>query len=212
MHQLLINPNTRDDLTASLVQSAHGELPLMGRTAAFGERYITSEAGYAVAAHATLDAYQRHATHHGRPQAVLVACFGDPGVWAVREVAKVPVMGLAEAAMREAAVLGPFAVVTGGQAWGPMLQRLAGSLGLAELRRVITVDASGDQMLADPAAAVRDLQSAIDDACLDATLRAVVLGGAALMGFMGQLSAPLPIIDSVQAGARWLRSLPVRPS
>jgi len=210
MHQLLINPNTRHDLTQTLVRAAQGELPLLGETAAFGHGYIASEASYAIAAHATLDAYQRHEAGHGKPAVVLVGCFGDPGVWALREVAGVPVMGLAEAAMREAATRGEFAIVTGGAAWGPMLQRLALSLGIAQLRRVITVDASGDQMLADPAAAVRSLQAAIDDACHDTALRAVVLGGAALAGFMSALTAPLPLIDSVQAGARWLRSQPIR--
>ncbi|RQP22776.1 aspartate/glutamate racemase family protein [Piscinibacter terrae] len=210
MHQLLINPNTRHDLTHSLVQAAQGDVPLLGETAAFGADYIASEAGYAVAAHAALDAYERHAAQHGRPTAVLVGCFGDPGVWALREMAEVPVMGLAEAAMREADALGPFAIVTGGKAWGPMLARLARSQGITHLRRVITIDAGGDRLLAEPTAAVHSLQQAIDRACLDTALAAVVLGGAALTGFAPKLSASLPLIDSVQAGSRWLRSAPMR--
>ena len=123
-HVLLINPNTREALTAQLLSQmrAHGlgtRLPLHGITAAFGSDYIASESSYVVAAHAVLDAWQRHLLEHGRPAAVLVACFGDPGVWALRETAGVPVMGLAEAAMREAEAMGPFAIVTGGTAWGP---------------------------------------------------------------------------------------------
>jgi len=204
MHQLLINPNTRQDLTAALVQATHGSVPLLGETASFGHSYIASEAGYAVAAHAALDAYERHAARHGRPSAVLVGCFGDPGVWALRELAQVPVTGLAEAALLEAEALGPFAIVTGGRPWGLMLQRLARALGIRRLRRIITVDASGDRMLADPSSAMASLQRAIDQACLDPALAAVVLGGAALTGFAPKLSAPLPLIDSVQAGRRWL--------
>ena len=49
----------------------------------------------------------------------------DPTAASLHLGSLVPVMGLAEAAMREADALGPFAIVTGGAAWGPMLERLA---------------------------------------------------------------------------------------
>ena len=56
---------------------------------------------------------------------VLIGCFGDPGLFALREVSGCPVTGLAEASFIRAAALGPFAIVTGGERWKPMLQRLA---------------------------------------------------------------------------------------
>jgi len=209
MHLLLVNPNTREALTRQLVERMAPELPLplAGVTAAFGESYIASEASYVVGAHAVLDAWQRHVAEHGPPRAVLVACFGDPGVWALREIAGVPVIGLAEAAMREAAALGPFSIVTGGAAWGPMLQRLARGLCIAEMRTVDTVELSGDQLAADPARGVAVLQQAVDRAGDAGELRTVVLGGAALGGFAGQLRAPDGgvLVDSIEAGLRWLR-------
>jgi Asp/Glu/hydantoin racemase len=253
-HVLLINPNTRAALTADLVAqtqalwragqsaaeggaAADAALPpptLLGCTAPFGADYIASESTYVVAAHAVIDAWHQHVLEHGRPRAVLVACFGDPGVWALREIAGVPVMGLAEAAMREADALGPFGIVTGGHAWGPMLERLARGLQLGgpqHLRWVRTVDASGGQLASDPEAganALRDacMQLADDDAAyLDRMageggfdgggaagraaqgLQALILGGAALGGWVERLNLPprWPVIDSVAAGARWLR-------
>jgi allantoin racemase len=210
MHLLLINPNTREALTRQLVdRMAPGlPMPLMGITAAFGEAYIASEAGYVVGAHAVLDAWRRHVADHGRPAAVLVACFGDPGVWALREVAGVPVIGLAEAAMREAADHGPFAIVTGGAAWRPMLQRLALSLGITQLQGVHTVELSGDQLAADPAHGTALLQEAVDHAAAAERTRAVVLGGAALGGFAERLGVGdgRVLIDSIDAGLRWLQS------
>ena len=209
MHLLLVNPNTREALTRQLVERMAPELPmlLVGITAAFGESYIASEASYVVGAHAVLDAWQRHVAEHGQPAAVLVACFGDPGVWALRELAGVPVIGLAEAAMREAAVHGPFSIVTGGAAWGPMLQRLARALGIADMRAVNTVELTGDQLAADPAQGAALLQRAADRADSAGGLRAVVLGGAALGGFTAQLRAPdgCVLVDSIEAGLRWLR-------
>ena len=220
-HLLVLNPNTRADLTARLVSHAQTQAQawaqaqpkpvpaptFMGATAPFGADYIASERTYVVAAHAVLDAWHRHVLEHGRPRAVLVACFGDPGVWALRETAGVPVMGLAEAAMREADAMGPFGIVTGGAAWGPMLERLARGLqlgGPAHLRWVRTVAASGGEMAANEDAAVRDLSQTCQGDL--AGVRSLILGGAALAGWTGRLSPPpeVPVIDSMAAGVRWL--------
>jgi allantoin racemase len=214
MHALLINPNTSQHVTERLVAQLQPwceGLPLMGVTAPFGEAYIASEAAYTVAGHAVLEAFEHHVDEHGLPQAVLVGCFGDPAVWALRvKHPTLPVIGLAEAALREAHVHGPFAVVTGGHAWGPMIERLAATwhlLGPQALLRVHTLDATGGQMLADPDAAVLALGEACEatlQACPSA--RSIVLGGAALGGMAADLAprVGLPLIDNVQAGGRWL--------
>jgi allantoin racemase len=246
-HLLLLNPNTRAALTASLVEQVQAcwaamGLPdaprLLGATAPFGADYIASEQTYTVAAHAVLDAWHQHVLEHGRPRAVLVACFGDPGVWALRECAGVPVMGLAEAAMCEADEAGPFAIVTGGRAWGPMLERLARGLrlkGLGHLRHVHTVEASGGELLANQQSGLaalsqacahlldQDSQALMARLALDGQLPQdapgaatrsrdarplanIILGGAALGGWANALQPqlPVPLIDSVAAGARWL--------
>ena len=59
----------------------------------------------------------------------------------------IPVLGLAIASLQAAAALGPFAVVTGGAAWGPMLQRFARMHALdAQLRGIHTVELTGAQI------------------------------------------------------------------
>ena len=134
-------------------------------TASLGASYIASETSYAIAGHAALDGWARYAiaataasaseTVAGAADRVLPGCFGDPGVWALREATGLPVIDLAEAAMRQAARHGRFAIVTGGVAWVPMLHRLARALGLQDaLVAVHTVAPSGAQLAADPAAAL----------------------------------------------------------
>ena len=79
---------------------------------------------------------------------MLIACFGDPGLSARREIADVPVVGQAQASFAAAAALGPCAVFTGGSSWGPMLLRFARSHRLdAQLVGVRTVEWTGAQML-----------------------------------------------------------------
>ena len=155
---LVINPNTSASVSELLHQHVQAEVGLNVRvrtvTARFGAPYIADEAGYAVASHATLDAWATAlAAPAAAPDAVLIGCFGDPGLLALRESSPVPVTGLAEAAFIEAARHGRFAIVTGGERWGPMLQRLAQALGHAPaLAGIHTVVPTGAQLAADPAA------------------------------------------------------------
>lgn len=213
---LIINPNTSHSVSERLAAQATATLPrgapVRVVTARFGAPYISSEAAVAVAAHATLQACAEFVAAHGRPSAVLIGCFGDPGLLALRELAGVPVTGLAEAAMRSAAALGPYAIVTGGAAWAPILQRLAASLGLAdELTGIVTVEKTGAELAADPPAAHALLLGACREAlsgdAAGRVPRSLVLGGAALTG-MGDALAPrlgVPLSDSVQSGllAAW---------
>lgn len=212
---LVINPNTTASVTDLLAHHLVGVLApavaVRAVTARFGAPYISDEAGCAVAGHAALDAWL-HALHTGAvaPHAVLIGCFGDPGLLALRESSPVPVSGLAEAAFTEAAKLGPFAVVTGGERWGPMLHRLAQSLGFGDaLAGVHTVAPTGAQLAADPVAAHALLAQACRDAQQRWGVASIIVGGAGLAGVAAQLQAqvPVPLIDSVLAAARWAQQL-----
>ncbi|ABM58213.1 aspartate/glutamate racemase family protein [Verminephrobacter eiseniae] len=218
MRQLLvINPNTSAHVSALLqqhVQAAAGlHVAVRTVTARFGAPYIACEASYAVAAHAALDAWAHDlAQSRPRPDAVLIGCFGDPGLMALRESSPVPVTGLAEASFVEAARHGRYAIVTGGQRWGPMLQRLAQALGQTQaLAGIHTVTATGAQLAADPVAAHALLAPACRDAVRQLGVQAVILGGAGMAGMAAAVQSQLamlgvsgvPVIDSVLAGAHW---------
>lgn len=90
MRILLINPNTTDSVTALVAQHvisvADGAATVLPVTGRFGARYISTRASAAIAAHAALDAY---ALHGAGCDAVYLACFGDPGLLALREVAAI---------------------------------------------------------------------------------------------------------------------------
>ncbi len=205
---LLINPNTGDEVSRRLLDAARAIAPpglaVRVATARFGARYIADEAAAAIAAHAALDALAVDVAAHGRPTAVLLACFGDPGLFALRAVASVPVLGLAEAAMHAAAARGPFVVVTGGPAWVPMLGRLAPALGLpAPMLGVQAVARSGGELAADPAGSAQVLADAARSAVGRwPQARSVLLGGAGLAGWAPAVAAAapdlaVPVLDNV---------------
>ena len=201
---LVINPNTTvsvTDMVLANCRRAHPHVVWDGVTARLGAAYIASEVAYAIAAHAMLDAFAEHYADH---DAVLIACFGDPGLLALREICRVPVVGLAQASFVAAGQRGPFAVVTGGKAWGPMLERFARMHLLdAQLVGIHTVELTGAQIAAAPGQAMDSLCAACQLG-VQAGAKTIVLGGAALAGMAGMLQTrmPIPILDNLLVGAQ----------
>ena len=205
MRILLINPNTSQavtELVAGHVRSQVGDrAEIRAVTGRFGARYIASRAAAAVAGHAALDALAEHVEGC---DAVYLACFGDPGLFALRELSPVPVVGMAEAACREAAALGRFGIVTGGAAWEPMLREFVATLGLSDrLAAIVTVGPSGGDIARDPDRALAALAQACRD-CHASGAETVILGGAGLAGLAQRLAPLVPgrLLCSVEAGTR----------
>jgi allantoin racemase len=204
---LLINPNTSatitDILAARMRDIAGPGVTIVPVTGRFGAPYIASRAAVAIAGHAALDALAEHVSDC---DVVYLACFGDPGLAALKEVSPVPVVGMAEASIETACRLGcRFAIVTGGAAWAPMLKELVTGLGRSDhLAAIRTIEQSGDEIARDPGAAVDRLVEACN-ACADEDgASSVILGGAGLAGLATRVqgSVPVPVICAVEAGAR----------
>lgn len=207
MHVLAINPNATPALTAKLVAFARDIAPpgvtVSGATGRFGARYISSRAAAAIAGHAALDCY---AEDGAKADAVLLACFGDPGLLALRELAHCPVLGLAEASCHAAAQrFGRFSIITGGARWQPMLTEFVASLGLGErLASVRAVAPTGGEIAANPEAAHALLAEAANAAAREDGAEAVILGGAGLIGIAGAIGprVRVPLLCSVETGFR----------
>lgn len=213
---LLINPNTSESVSALLHTHAQrlagATAQVRTVTARFGAPYIACEASYAVAGHAVLDAWALALSGQNDAfDAVLIACFGDPGLMALRECSAAPVTGLAEAAFMQASKTGRFAVVTGGARWKPMLERLAHNLGFGDqLAGIVTVAQSGAELARDPVAAQTILAKACQEAEERFGVQSVILGGAGLAGMAVQVqtAVKVPVIDSVLAGLVHALNLP----
>ena len=220
---LVINPNTSDTISQMLQSHAQRiagpDIAVSTVTARFGAPYIDGEASYAVAGHAVLDAWATaRASKTASFDSISIACFGDPGLMALRENSPVPVTGLAKSSFVEAAKFGRFAIVTGGARWKPILERLAHSLGFGEhLAGIHTAEQNGADLARDPATAHAVLTLACSQAAQRFGAQAVILGGAGLAGMAATIQPALgvPVIDSVEAGVRYAlgdRAVQVRAS
>jgi allantoin racemase len=204
---LMINPNTSAAITESLAarvrQIAGPGVTILPVTGRFGARYISSRAAAAIAGHAALDALAEHVADC---DAVYLACFGDPGLAALKEVSPAPVVGMAEASVKAACGFGRrFAIVTGGAAWGPMLKELVAGFGVSDrLAAIRTIEQSGDEIARNPGAAMDCLVSACNACANQDGAESIILGGAGLAGLAAavQRAVPVPVICSVEAGTR----------
>lgn len=200
---LVINPNTSEPITAKLRALAEDEAGSAVRidavTARFGAPYISDRRGAVIAAHAVLDAAEAALEDGGTPDAVIIGCFGDPGLKALQETIACPVVGFAEAGLIAAAAEpGPFLVATNGAAWCDMLSELATLIGLSS--RIPTFLSIGD-------AAARDAElcrSLIMEEAERTGAARVVLGGAGLIPILADVARgmALPLVDPHRAAIR----------
>ncbi|VFA88082.1 Hydantoin racemase [Gordonia paraffinivorans] len=113
MRLCVINPNTSGEMTAVISRAARSvarpDTDITAVTSPTGPASIESHYDEALAVPGVLQAISDDPGAHG----YLLACFGDPGLDAAREVAGAPVLGIAEAAFHLAAPLGRgFSIVT----------------------------------------------------------------------------------------------------
>lgn len=202
MRVLLLNANTNAAMTEHVVNAARAYAPdiaFTGATGRFGSPHIGTRATYVIAAHAALDCY---AAQSEQFDAVILACFGDPGLGALQDLADVPVFGLAEAACRAAALRRrPFSIVTGGERWVAMLTDYLKLLGLTDyLASVRAVDVTGSQILADPEGSLDKLAQSCRQAVTQDGATSVILGGAGLVGLAARMTnmVPVPLMDCLE--------------
>jgi len=141
----------------------------------------------------------------------VIACFGDPGLYAARELARGPVIGIAEAAMHAASVLAPgFSVVTTlartcGMAW-----HLAERYGMKRFCRNVRATDVAVLDLDQPGSAARRI---ILDECRRALGEdgsdAIVLGCAGMAELCAEIEDALgaPVIEGVTAAVKWTEAL-----
>lgn len=140
----------------------------------------------------------------------VIACFGDPGLKAARELARGPVVGIAEAGMRTAAYLGRgFSVVTTLARTVGHAHDLAEEYGVG--RRCLGIHACEIPVLAletDPNARTTILRACEEALAVDGS-DAIVLGCAGMANLCHDLSSKLgvSVIDGVAAATTTVEAL-----
>ncbi|MFB7371881.1 aspartate/glutamate racemase family protein [Streptomyces sp. NPDC056222] len=215
---VLINPNTSTDTTAMMTAIARRTLgpSVRGVTVARGPRMLTDPDALRAAAPEVVAAGRR-ALVSGTCRALLVAAFGDPGLAELRALTlassrgPVPVVGIGEAAVLEAAASGRQFGIATTTPWlaGSIVERVA-ALGLSDRFTGLRLTEGDPQALsADPDALRESLARAVQECVVRDGARAVVIGGGPLGEAAESLRARFetPVIAPIPAACRRLARL-----
>ena len=188
MRILIINPNTTAAVTAHVVEQLRIHLDpcakLLAVTAKSGEPVIATPRAFAIGAEAAMESLGEAMREGWMFDKVLLACFGDPGLEAMKKNTSAPVVGLAQACMRYAEHTAlPYAVVTAGAAWDAILRQRFEQWGASSLFCGIHVlQGTGLDVFSNPLAALPAVISGID-AARAAGAQRIILGGAVFAGY-----------------------------
>jgi allantoin racemase len=209
----VINPNTSVAMTARIGAAATAAAAPGTRVEAvnptFGAASIEDHHDDVWAAAGVLEQIGLGETNGS--DAFVIACFGDPGLHAARELAAGPVIGIAEAAFHAASMLATgFSVVTTLTRSCVMAERLVLEYGFERRCRGIHGTDIAVLELEDPASRAFDrILAASRQALAHDRSGAIVLGCAGMAGLCQALQQRLnvPVIDGVGAAVKFAESL-----
>jgi allantoin racemase len=213
MKLLLINPNTSTPMTEAIAKGARAVAAqgteIVPVQPSFGP--LSIEGHYDEAFAAAGVAEQVKISRSWGPDAVVIACFGDPGLEAAREATRAPVLGIAEAAFHAASMLATgFSVVTTMTRTCIIAERLVQRYGFEHQCRGVHGTDIPVLSLEDGGAAVTDQ---IEEVAREALKRdrssAIVLGCAGMTTVCQALTERLgvPVIDGVAVAIKFAEAL-----
>jgi allantoin racemase len=217
----VINPNTTASMTATIGAAARTVAApgteILAATSPTGPVSIEGHYDEAVSVIGVLEE-----VHRGEAEGVdayVIACFGDPGLLAAREIARGPVLGIAEAAMHLASLVATgFSIVTTLGRTRIIAEHLVHRYGMEPICRGIRSTELAVLDLEDPAS---DARAVIIEECRHALAEdgsgAIVLGCAGMADLVAAVERELgvPVVDGVAAAvklAECLVSLGLRTS
>ncbi|MDM9623110.1 hydantoin racemase [Rhizobium sp. AC44/96] len=210
-HILLINPNSSQATTSMMLAiaetAAEGRVAVVGATATRSPSMIVMPAELEASAAEVVEIGQAHA-----PDCVgiIVSAFGDPGAVELRRRVSVPVVGICEASMLEAAAGGRrFGVATTTPDLLDAIDQHAYRLGLDAQYCGIRCTADDPRTLVgDPRALHDNLAIEVQKSFEEDRAQAVIIGGGPLGHAAEVLKATFehPVLSPIACAVRYLQN------
>ncbi len=212
MNIVLINPNTTESMTMRMHEVVTpflgDQVRLTPITAAFG---MASIEGYFDEAFVVPPMVELLKPIAGEIDGVVVGCFDDTGVDALRAMLNVPVIGICQAAMLSASMVATgFSVVTTLPRSVPVIEELALRYGMERrCRRVRAADLPVLALEEEGSDAREKIRAEVERAAAEDRCEAVILGCAGMTDLPVWLAREtgVPVIDGVVAGVKMMEAL-----
>lgn len=141
----------------------------------------------------------------------IIACFGDPGLLAARELAKGPVLGIAEAAMHTASFIATgFSIVTTLGRTRIIAQHLVENYGMTRFcRNIRATEVPVLDLEKEGSSAQKNITEECRTALQEDGSGAIILGCAGMTDLVAQISQDIgaPVIDGVSVAVKLMEAL-----
>ena len=215
MRLLLVNPNTSAAMTEGIAAAARDVAAtgtiVQAVNPSFGPLSIEGQYDEAFATAGVAEQVRLARDGGTPPDAVVIACFGDPGLDAALEAVDAPVLGIAEAAFHAATMLATgFSVVTTMTRTCVIAEHLVHKYGFE--RRCRGIHGTDIPVLAledcGPAT-VAQIEACAREALVRDRSGAIVLGCAGMAALASELQQRLgvPVIDGVSVAVKFAECL-----
>jgi allantoin racemase len=200
MRILVINPNTTqamtDDIGRMARKYARPDTEIVAISPAYGPRSIEGHFEDYLAAAATVEEVAKRRDDF---DAFVIACYGDPGLYACREITDKPVIGIAEASIRLSAFIAHnYSIVTVLPRVRPLLADLVRSVGMeSRCASIRCCNLTVLEIEEDPQRAVIELISESRKAVEQDHAESILLGCAGMGPLDEQIRAAVnvPVLD-----------------
>jgi allantoin racemase len=197
MRILIINPNSDSEMTGTIHESAQvfadGEFEVITESATGAPPFIETYQDQIQAASGMLQLVREN---QDRVDAFVIACHSDPNLDAVKEATTLPVVGIGEASMKLATMLGHrFSIVTTHRHSIPGKLAQARKYHLQDLLCSVRAPRSGEEGVGDDVLFLDLARQAVEDDLAEV----IVLGCAGLAGMdkVIQRALGVPVLDGV---------------
>jgi len=208
---LVINPNTSEAMTKDIRETVervkHPETSIAVVSPDFGPEGLESFYDYTLSAFGLCRLLQKEKEQY---DGVLIACYGDPGLYAAKEICSCPVLGIAETSISLSLLMGSsFAVLAASEKAVPMMENMVAQYGVKE--RCAGIISLNMGVLDAEAHRDETIKRLIEKGreAIEKGAEVLILGCAGMTGFADPVQTELgiPVLDPVEIAFRTLEMI-----
>lgn len=205
---LILNPNTSEEMTkeieTTIKKYKSEDIEAIVKKPDFGAESLESFYDYTLAAFGCIRLLEKEKNDY---DGVLVACFGDPGLYAIKEMLNYPVIGIAEASIMTANLIGQkFGLLVALDKAVSLMTDMVGQYGMKE--KCATIEALNISVLNVEKNKKESIKKLIEvgKKAIDKGSEVLILGCAGMTGMKEEIEKKLevPVIDPVECGYKVL--------
>lgn len=209
---LVVNPNTSDEMTRAIEKTIMSSITSGNEAdvirAETGPKSLETFYEYGLATIGVITTLKKIDIR--QYDGMLLACFGDPGLYALKEIIPVPVVGIAEASISMSLLLGSsFAILVALEKAVPMMKNMVQQYGLTD--RMAGVFPLGIPVLdlEEDESKTIEVLIKVGQKAKNQGAEVLLLGCAGMTGFSDKIEKELgvAVIDPVKTGFKMLECL-----